>query len=97
MNELFTLERELSTSPFERVMLFVGLLPPRLARRETLPEMQELRDLLLADWQRLRGRAWAWRLRESTARLIRSSDDAHRLVEAGDELLTQSGLELGLI
>ena len=91
MNELFTFRHELPSSSFERLLLFAGLLPPRLARRETLPETQELSELLLADWQRLGRRAWPWRLRESTARLVQSSEDALRLIGAGDELLTLSG------
>ena len=90
MNELFTFLHELPPASLERFLLLVGLLPPRLARRETLPETQELRELLVADWQRLGGHAWPWRLRESTTRLVRSSEDALRLVGAGGELLTLS-------
>ena len=45
-------------------------------------------------WQRLRGRAWPWRLRESTTRLIRSSEDLTRLIAGGTELLSMADNDL---
>lgn len=74
----------------DQVLLLVGLLPPRIARSQTLPETNELRELLMVGWQRLQGRAWPWRLRDSVTRLIRSQDDASRLVQASDELLSEA-------
>src|SRR5215813_12277198 len=69
------------------VLLLVGLLPPSMARSETLPETNELANILVGRWQKLQGRAWPWRLRKSVARLIRSQEDASRLITAGSELL----------
>jgi hypothetical protein len=69
------------------VLLVVGLLPPSMARSESLPETNDLVNILLSRWQKLQGRAWPWRLRESVSRLIRSQEDADRLIEAGRVLI----------
>lgn len=96
MREHFLWERGLSDEVFERVILLVGLLPPSMARRQTLPVEDELRSLLVARWQGLRGRPWAWRLREGTERLIRGQGEAVRLHEAGEELLARTRDEWGM-
>src|SRR5687767_5440530 len=87
MNELFEWPDTEPTERFQQMLLFAGLLPPRIARSETLPVAHELGQVFVDYWQRLRGRAWPWRLRESTTRLIRSSEDVTRLTAAGTELL----------
>jgi hypothetical protein len=71
----------------EQLLLFTGLLPPRLARRATLPDVEELSQLLIENWRKLQGRAWPWRGRESTLRLLKSPDDIATLLEAGNRLL----------
>lgn len=76
---------------FDRRLLAVGLLPPSMARRQTLPEAAELRSLFVQYWRKLEGRAWAWRLRESSTRLIRSQNEADSLAQTIDELLVQAG------
>ena len=91
MREYFPWARGLSEEAFERALLLVGLLSPSLARRRTLPIANELSSLLVVRWQRLRGRPWAWRLREGTERLIRGQSEALCLVEAAQELLAESG------
>ncbi|MCA1576096.1 MAG: hypothetical protein LC794_01875 [Acidobacteria bacterium] len=87
MNELFKWPDTEPKESFQQMLLFAGLLPPSIARRETLPEAPELGQVFVDYWRRLRGRAWPWRLRESTAGLMRSSDDVTRLIAAGTELL----------
>jgi hypothetical protein len=87
MNQLFEWPATEPKESFKQMLLFAGLLPPRIARRETLPAAHELGPVFVDYWRRLRGRAWPWRLRESTARLIRSSEDVTRLAAAGTELL----------
>jgi hypothetical protein len=87
MREYFAWEHGLSDDVAARALLLAGLLPPSMARRETLPGAPELAKLLVTRWQRLHGRPWAWRLRESTARLIHGLDNTRRLVESADELL----------
>ena len=87
MNELFEWPDAEPSESFNQMLLFAGLLPPRIARRETLPAAQELGQVFVDYWQKLRGRAWPWRLRESTTQLIRSSEDVDRLTAAGTELL----------
>lgn len=79
----------------DQVLLLVGLLPPKVARSQTLPETNELRELLVVSWQRLQGRVWPWRLRDSVTRLIRSQEDASRLVQASDELFNQAERDWG--
>lgn len=94
MNELFRWPDTEPNESFQRLLLFGGLLPPRIARRETLPEADELGQVFVDYWQRLRGRAWPWRLRESTTRLIRSSEDLARLFAAGAALLSMANDDL---
>lgn len=86
MREYFAWEDELPDAEAGRALLLAGLLPPSLARRRELPETLELSKLLVSRWRRLQGRAWAWRLRESTAKLVSTRDDALRLVESAGEL-----------
>lgn len=80
----------LSEEEFERTLLVVGLLPSRMARRQTLPVVDELRRLLVTRWQALRGRPWAWSRREGTERLIWGRDEAVRLIQSAEELLART-------
>src|SRR5215216_3502822 len=88
MNEFFASLSGPNRLPDPRLAL--GLLPPRLARRQVLPDQGELSDLLVEYWRKLGGRVWPWRWRDSTARLMRSVDDLNRLAHATDELLVQA-------
>jgi hypothetical protein len=72
----------------DRLLLLTGLLPSSLARRQSLPETNELSRILVSRWEKLQGRVWPWRLRESVSRLIRTQEDESRLVTAGEELLS---------
>ena len=95
MGKYFAWDRGLSIETFERALLLVGLLPPSIARLQALLAADELSSLLMARWQGLLGRPWAWRLRESTARLIQGPDEAVRLVEAANVLLARTGENWG--
>ncbi len=86
MREYFAWEDGLPDEAAGRALLLTGLLPPSLARRRELPETTELSELLVSRWQRLQGRAWAWRLRESTARLVSTQGDVDHLLYSADEL-----------
>ena len=44
----------------------------------------------MSRWQKLQGRAWPWRLRKSVSRLVRSQEEASRLIQAGRVLLAQA-------
>jgi hypothetical protein len=85
VREHFRWEQRLSDEAFP--LLLAGLLPPSLARRETLPSADELGRLLVARWQALPGSAWACWLREGSERLIRGQSEAIRLVQAAEDLL----------
>lgn len=96
MSEFFTLP--IGSDPsFDRTLLAVGLLPPSMARRQTLPEADELKSLFMQYWRKLEGRAWPWRLRESATRWIRSPNDANRLAAATDELLGQAEVDWNVL
>ncbi|MEO6394103.1 MAG: hypothetical protein ABIP75_19770 [Pyrinomonadaceae bacterium] len=87
MPEYFSWENGLTETDVARALMIAGLLPPRLARRKTLPDEVELSDLLIAKWKGLNGRPWPWRRRTSIMRLIGDQDNALSLAQVATELI----------
>lgn len=65
------------------VLLTMGLLPPSLAQRSSLPSPQELVDMLVERRRRMGARPWPWRLRTELQNLVGRS--------GADALLAQTG------